>query len=263
MKLGMPTLIEMDTLEDNISLCKELGLDFLEINLDIPQYQNLQADFLKKMMSKHNIEFTFHLSEDCDIGHLNDLYRQAYIDSVKDIIELMIDINSRKINMHMSKGTYFSMPNEKIFLYKKYKKKYLQNISDFIRKIESMITNSSISFNIENTGDYDKDYICEAVDLILESKGFGLTWDVGHDYSSFGNDTEYLSMHEDKINHMHLHDAIDYKNHLQLYTGEINIKKCLSVAENNDCYVVIEVKSKDDLIKSVKKLRSEMKYKER
>ncbi len=39
MKIGMPTLIELDTLEDNVMLCDELGLDFLEINMNFPQYQ--------------------------------------------------------------------------------------------------------------------------------------------------------------------------------------------------------------------------------
>ncbi|GAU78484.1 hypothetical protein [Fusibacter sp. 3D3] len=32
--LGMPTLIELDTLEDNVKLCKSLGLDFVEINMN-------------------------------------------------------------------------------------------------------------------------------------------------------------------------------------------------------------------------------------
>ncbi len=39
MKLGMPTLIELNTLEDNAKLCKELGLDFIEINMNLPQFQ--------------------------------------------------------------------------------------------------------------------------------------------------------------------------------------------------------------------------------
>lgn len=43
MQFGMPTLIENRTLEDNIRLCKKLGLQFLELNMNFPEYQNRQA----------------------------------------------------------------------------------------------------------------------------------------------------------------------------------------------------------------------------
>jgi len=36
---GMPTLIEIKSLEDTISLCKELDLNFIELNMNLPQYQ--------------------------------------------------------------------------------------------------------------------------------------------------------------------------------------------------------------------------------
>ena len=39
MQYGMPTLIENKTLAENISLCKELGLDFIELNMNFPEYQ--------------------------------------------------------------------------------------------------------------------------------------------------------------------------------------------------------------------------------
>lgn len=35
---GMPTLIQCESLEECIALCKELGLDFIEINMNLPQY---------------------------------------------------------------------------------------------------------------------------------------------------------------------------------------------------------------------------------
>ena len=39
MQYGMPTLIENKTLNDNIALCKELGLSFIELNMNFPEYQ--------------------------------------------------------------------------------------------------------------------------------------------------------------------------------------------------------------------------------
>lgn len=34
--LGMPTLIELPELEDCAALCRELGPQFLELNMDLP-----------------------------------------------------------------------------------------------------------------------------------------------------------------------------------------------------------------------------------
>lgn len=36
---GMPTLIENKTLDDNIALCRKLGLSFIELNMNFPEYQ--------------------------------------------------------------------------------------------------------------------------------------------------------------------------------------------------------------------------------
>ena len=36
---GMPTLIETSTVEECAKLCAELGLDFIELNMNLPQYQ--------------------------------------------------------------------------------------------------------------------------------------------------------------------------------------------------------------------------------
>ena len=36
---GMPTLVENRTLEDNVALCNSLGLKFIELNMNFPEYQ--------------------------------------------------------------------------------------------------------------------------------------------------------------------------------------------------------------------------------
>ena len=38
-QFGMPTLIENRTLQDNIDLCRSLGLHFIELNMNFPEYQ--------------------------------------------------------------------------------------------------------------------------------------------------------------------------------------------------------------------------------
>ncbi|KQX68022.1 hypothetical protein [Paenibacillus sp. Root444D2] len=60
MKLGMPTLIEFKTLEQNVDLCKELGLDFIELNMNLPIClpENLSYQEIRQMKNEYGIEFT-------------------------------------------------------------------------------------------------------------------------------------------------------------------------------------------------------------
>ena len=44
LQYGMPTLIENQSLAENISLCKELGLKFIELNMNFPEYQINQLE---------------------------------------------------------------------------------------------------------------------------------------------------------------------------------------------------------------------------
>ena len=53
MQYGMPTLIENKTLNDNIKLCKELGLKFIELNMNFPEYQ---IDKLEKVLGIKDLD---------------------------------------------------------------------------------------------------------------------------------------------------------------------------------------------------------------
>lgn len=52
---GMPTLIETSTLEECAKLCAELGLDFIELNMNLPQYQIPKIDiaYFKSIADKY------------------------------------------------------------------------------------------------------------------------------------------------------------------------------------------------------------------
>ena len=43
-QFGMPTLIENRTLAENMELCTSLGLRFIELNMNFPEYQTEQLE---------------------------------------------------------------------------------------------------------------------------------------------------------------------------------------------------------------------------
>ena len=76
LQYGMPTLIENKTLEDNINLCKCLGLKFIELNMNFPEYQVdklEQTDELTRGAEEAHIYYTIHLDEDLNIADFNPL----------------------------------------------------------------------------------------------------------------------------------------------------------------------------------------------
>ncbi len=133
MSFGMPTLIETRTLEECAKLCAELGLDFIELNMNLPQYQldKIDVEYFKSIADKYGIYYTIHLDENLNVCDFNSYVAEAYIKTVADTIEIAKQLDIKVLNMHMAKGVYFTLPNRKVLLFSEYKEQYLKSIIDF------------------------------------------------------------------------------------------------------------------------------------
>lgn len=253
MDFGMPTLIELNNLEDCAVLCNELGLQFIELNMNLPQYQlnEIDTDKFLKIADKYGIYYTIHLDENLNVSDFNSDVANAYTKTVLETINLAKILGVPVLNMHLSDGVYFTLPDNKVFLFNEYKEHYLKSIKNFIKACETAIKDSSIKISLENTNGF-KDFHIEALELFMKSPVFSLTFDIGHDYCIGQKDERIILNYGEKLCHMHIHDAnSNGKNHLTLGTGEIDLRKYLSMARNNNCRVVLETKTIDALKKSV------------
>ena len=255
-KYGMPQLLELDSIEENVQLCSDLGLDFVELNLNLPKCQPdaLNVQYLNLLKLNYDIEFTLHLPEDLDIGHFNRHIREAHLKIIEESIGVADRLGIKVLNLHMNKGIHFTLPLEKVELYSAYKKEYLNNIKSSKEAIEEYLEGTSVLLAIENTGLLDRDYIQQATKLLLENERFILTWDVGHDHIYNHNDRSFILDHLDRVKHVHLHDAVGMNDHLELGKGEINLGEKMKVIKSNGASVVVEVKTKEALVKSIAKL---------
>ncbi len=252
----MPTLIETNTLDACAALCKNLDLDFIELNMNLPQYQPDKIDipYFKELADKHGISYTIHLDENLNISDFNPYIADAYRRTVTETIELSKKLDISVINMHLSRGVYFTLPDRKVYLFSEYREQYLKSITDFRMMCENTIGDAPITICIENCDGFSG-FQKEALDMLLESPVFGLTFDIGHDHSCGGLDEAYIIENKKHLCHMHMHDALGKKNHLALGTGELNLNKYLSLASEQNCRVVLETKTIEGLEKSVQWLR--------
>ena len=259
LKFGMPTLIELPALEDCAAKCVELGLDFVELNMNLPQYQpgELDAARCREISEKYGIFYTIHLDENLNISDFNPYIAEGYRRTVAETVELAKKLHIPVLNMHLAKGVYFTLPDRRVYLFSQYKERYLNSVAAFRKLCEEAIGGAGIIVCLENCDGYT-DFQKEALEMLLESPVFGLTFDIGHDHACDGTDESFIAAHKSRLVHMHMHDALGKKNHLALGTGEIDLEKYLKLAEEENCRVVLETKTVAGLTRSVEWVRNHM-----
>ena len=154
------------------------------------------------------------------------------------------------LNMHLSRGVHFTLPDRKVFLFDQYREEYLRGIRAFRDMCQDCIGGSGIRICTENYSGYT-DFQKAALDVLLESSAFGLTLDVGHDHCTDYMDEPIVLAHADRLHHMHLHDVRGKKDHQALGTGQVDLHKYLDLAEEHACTVLLETKTIAGLRQSV------------
>ena len=134
----------------------------------------------------------------------------------------------------------------------------LKHILHFRRMCEEWIGGADIRIAVENTDGF-RDYERRAIEGLLASGCFVLTWDIGHSKAARETDLPFILSHKDRLRHFHIHDGKENppKNHLALGDGEIDLKARLSLADECGASCVLETKTVEALRKSVAWLKAE------
>ena len=265
-QFGMPTLIENRTPEENVALCESLGLKFIELNMNFPEYQVdklEQTDEFIELAEKAGIYYTIHLDENLNIADFNPLVSDAYLETVRRTIEVVGKFISLRdkygdtgqpltLNMHMNHGIYITLPDRKVQMYDRDFDTYMKSFEDFRTKCEKWIGDRDIRIVVENTDGF-RDYEKKAIEYLLKSPVFGLTWDIGHSKATGEKDVPFIMEHSEHLMHFHIHDGSENppKNHLALGDGEIDLSARVRLAESKNARCVLETKTIEALKKSV------------
>lgn len=259
MDFGMPFLIETSSQEECIRLCKRLGLQFIEWNMNFPQCQleRFQVETLKEAGEKENIYYTLHLEESVNFCDFNARVRQAYLETALESIELAKKIKAPIINMHLARGIYITLPDKKRYLFEEYGDFYYENLLRFRKECEAAIGEADIRIAVENTDGFQP-YERKAVALLLESPCFGLTLDIGHSHAAGNVDIPFYQENIHRLIHMHAHDAAGKRCHLAFGDGEIDLRQRLEMAKKAGVRVVLETKTVEALSKTLEYMKENL-----
>ncbi|MBE5779584.1 MAG: sugar phosphate isomerase/epimerase [Clostridiales bacterium] len=253
---GMPTLIEAPSPEESALLCKELGLSFVELNMNLPHYQpqTFPLSALKKLTRDQGLFFTLHLDENFNPCDFNPHIADAWLRTLEETLQLAQELECPLINLHLSRGVYFTLPGKREFLYERYRAVYLRSLERVIALCEKSPASGKIKIAIENTNGF-LPFQLEGLRLLLQSPIFCLTYDTGHDFEAGHTDRDFLLSRKDRLVHMHLHDASPKGCHLPLGEGLVDKIALLELARETESTVVLETKTITGLRRSVDWLR--------
>lgn len=255
MDFGMPYLLEMQSIEECCVLAGELGLQFVELNAGFPAclVEKLDPAELHHLGCKYGLYFTLHIEEECNPFAFNTMIRNAWLKSCRHAFDIAAALQMPIVNMHFPRGDYVTLPDRRVCLYDCYEEAFREGLITFRQMCEEALEGTSTRIAIENTSGW-KAYEQRAIAYLLESQVFGLNLDMGHSHGIEDADEPFFRAHEDRLIHMHGHDALGKKHHLALGDGEIDLAARFAWAKRQNARVVLETKTIEALRTSVARL---------
>ncbi len=252
---GIPALIEYQEMRPNLDLCQELGMDFLELNMNMPYSfpENLSSRELRKAV-REGLRFSMHLHDELDLGSLHESVRRGHLDRCEVALRWGAKNGVFLLNLHLNPGVFFTLPDRKVWVYERYLDLYVDSLNHSLSRLSSLATELDIKICLENTGHFALPFMRRAAESVLDLDSIGLCWDIGHDARSGHREEDFMLSHLDRVWHMHFHDYNGESDHQLPFTGRIDCLRFLKLAEENDMSVLIEVKTEMAVRQAVRSL---------
>ena len=247
MKLGMPLLYEFDNIEDNLILAKELELDFIELNLNFGYCRKeMEEGKVSDLLKKYNIEATLHFYDEADFASYDEIVN-GYLSLLEKYSKLGNEY-IKIINIHNNVGPIVTISGIKNYIYEKEYDNYINNLIKNLKKAEKICKDNNIIMVIENTN--MPSYMNKTYKDLYKAN-FMFNFDIGHDNNDNDMILKIIKNIPLEFKEFHFHDGNRKTCHLSLLDGNMDLKMYKQLLIKYDPYVVLEVKQKTDLIKSV------------
>lgn len=252
-RLGIPTIIELPDFEATVSLAQDLGADFVELNMNMPEFcpEALPARMIRECHERTGLVFTIHMPDDTDLASFQDPIREGHVARFGETARWAAEAGAKLINLHLSPGIYFTLPDRKVWIYERYYHRFLGNLREAYGKVIDYAKGFDLTVCTENVTNFQIPFVARAIDDLCAVDSFFLTWDVGHDARTGYQEREVLLRHADRVRHMHLHDYNGASDHQVPGTGQVDIAGMLDFASRHGLSVLVETKTRASLEQSM------------
>ena len=134
----MPTLVGLEGAEENSALCARLGLQFVELHMNLPAFQ---ANRLAALQDRCGVGFTIHADENLNPVDFNPLVAAAYVETMRQTIRAAKALQAPVVNMHLSRGVYFTLPEGRVYLFERNCRAYLEGVCALERSARRLRAN--------------------------------------------------------------------------------------------------------------------------
>ncbi len=253
---GIPALIGYQDLRPNLELCRELGLDFVELNVNLPYSfpENINSREVRSAM-KEGMRFSMHLHDELDLGSLQPSVRQGHLERCEEALRWGARHGVFLVNLHLNPGVYFTLPDRKVWVYERYLDAYIDSLNGSLTRLSSLADSLGIRICLENTGHFTLPFMRRAAESVIDLPSVGLCWDIGHDGRSGRGEEDFMLSHLDRVWHMHFHDWDGKSDHQVPYTGRLDCDRYLKLANEGGMSVLVEVKTESSVRAAVTSMR--------
>ncbi len=204
--------------ERRISFLKTVGYNYVELSLDYPFPESLDANELRDILESFEMGIAFHAPLDVFIAQPRDEIFRASMKVVEKCVDFVSNFETIYYNFHL---TYFCPTRE----FEKVKEKILENG----RKACEFIVEKAENFGFEACLEFDRNF-----DERVLVEGLKICLDIGHfalaNRKDFANELKnFVGRFGDRILVAHVHDCdVERKvDHITLGNGKLDLKGIL------------------------------------
>ncbi len=257
MKFGYAASSGEKNIFDSIKYAKDNGFSSVELNVNMPIFfpENFTEEERKKIKiykDEIGIDITLHAPEDLTLLQLQKSIREATINRFKEVLDFAGDIGASRLTMHVGPAVCFTLTDRKSYLDETYYDEYKVVLKDSLEELSDYSAGKTL-LCIENSGRFPKKLVQETLEEVLsQNKNLFLTWDIGHSYENQYNEVDFFVRHRDRIRTCHVHDNNGKSDHQIIGQGSVDFKKHFDILGSENISYIIEVRPRENALKSLK-----------
>ena len=261
MKFGYAASAGEKDIFDAIKYASQNGFSSVELNVNMPIFfpENFtaeQREEVKKYKTELGVDITLHAPEDLTLLQLQKSIRKASMERFKEVLDFAGDIGASRITMHPGPAVCFTLTDRKLFLDEIYYDEYKEIFKSSLNELADYSAGKTM-LCIENSGRFPERLVQETLEEVLaENENLFLTWDIGHSYKNEYKEVQFFEKHADRIRTCHVHDNNGKSDHQIIGDGGVEFKKHFDVMGTENVSYIIEVRPRENALKSLKKLEA-------